>query len=154
MSATLPPKFAPETLPPQYAQWIAEHYPTRREAIASCWSATEKMVAAFPELRKVRGYCGGAEHWWCETADGTVVDPTAVQYPGEREYRALDESGEQPTGYCEWCKGHVYAHARYCGDECRELHEADQAETLRDSGMVPDPERPGVWMWPQRRSAR
>lgn len=69
-----------------YARWIAEHYPGLA-AVGACRRATEAMVAAFHELRRVAGWAltadrGRVEHWWCETPDGAVVDPTASQYAG------------------------------------------------------------------------
>ena len=85
-----------------YAEWIADYEQTQlrkvrllgteelteAERIAivvrgNCREATAAMVKAFPELRRVRGHYGWCPHWWCETPDGTVVDPTARQFtPG------------------------------------------------------------------------
>lgn len=131
-AATLPPKRRSVPVAP-YAQWIAKHFPTRGDAVAACASATAMMVKAFPELRRVRGYYSGREHWWCETADGDVVDPTAAQYDSDGEYAALDESKPHPTGYCaNRCGGYAWNHASYCSDECEEMHyaemEADAAQ--------------------------
>lgn len=46
---------------------------------------------------------GEQEHWWCETSDGTIVDPTVEQFPtghvpALRSYRPYD--GVYPCGGC------------------------------------------------------
>lgn len=108
-----------------YQAWIAEHYPTSISALGNCSSATRKMVAAFPELKRCRGhyYCyawGPREHWWCETAEGEVVDPTAKQFPslGLGHYEPLDESLPQPTGKCPNCGEYCYDGKSLCSEEC------------------------------------
>ena len=62
-----------------------------------CKEFAEAEVAKNPELRLVRGhyYCpvwGQQAHWWCEKADGTIVDPTKSQFPsaGMGEYIEFD----------------------------------------------------------------
>ena len=51
-----------------------------------CKKMSEALIEEDPTLRLVRGhyYCPvwGTEepHWWCEKPDGTVVDPTALQF--------------------------------------------------------------------------
>lgn len=67
-----------------YQTWIQTHYPTATHARLQCFEATTKMVVAFPELRQARGHIMVGvrlrPHWWCVTPDGTVIDPTAIQY--------------------------------------------------------------------------
>lgn len=52
-----------------------------------CKELAEAAVAADPSLRLVRGWyfephwSREEQHWWCETADGTIVDPSAGQFP-------------------------------------------------------------------------
>lgn len=52
-----------------------------------CLPTSEEAVDKDPTLRLVRGwyFCPIAnreeEHWWTERFDGTVFDPTAVQFP-------------------------------------------------------------------------
>lgn len=53
-----------------------------------CKEMSEAAVAADPTLRLVRGhyYCphwGKQAHWWAEKSDGTIVDPTAEQFPSQ-----------------------------------------------------------------------
>lgn len=113
---------------PKYSSWIALHYPdnTGTEAYGKCAEATELMVAEFPELLRVRGHymCaiwGMREHWWCETADGEVIDPTANQFPtkGVGTYITYvpDERGE-PTGKCLDCGEYTYDGRNFCSDRC------------------------------------
>src|ERR1035437_1692819 len=53
---------------------------------ARCDEFTQGFVEKFPHLKRVAGFVGGNEHWWCVDLDGTVVDPTAEQFVGEPEY--------------------------------------------------------------------
>ena len=51
-----------------------------------CKEMAEAAAAANPSLTVVRGWYddphwGEQEHWWCKTADGAIVDPTAAQFP-------------------------------------------------------------------------
>jgi len=52
-----------------------------------CKEMSEAAVLADPTLRLVRGhyYCPlwgrDEQHWWCVKSDGTIVDPTARQFP-------------------------------------------------------------------------
>lgn len=52
----------------------------------TCQEAAEAAVAADPSLTLVRGhyYCpvwGEQAHWWAVRTDGSIVDPTAAQFP-------------------------------------------------------------------------
>lgn len=63
-----------------------------------CKELAEAAVVADPTLRLVRGwyFCPiwgtDEQHWWCERPDGTVVDPTAGQFPslGHGFYEEFD----------------------------------------------------------------
>ena len=51
-----------------------------------CKELAEAAVLQDPMLKLVRGhyYCyayGEQPHWWCEKPDGTIVDPSARQFP-------------------------------------------------------------------------
>lgn len=54
-----------------------------------CREMSEQLVAADPSLTLVRGhyFCpiwnSEEPHWWCVKNDGTVVDPTAMQFPSK-----------------------------------------------------------------------
>lgn len=54
-----------------------------------CKEMSEALVAEDPSLTLVRGhyFCPiwGRDdgHWWCTKEDGTIVDPTAKQFPSE-----------------------------------------------------------------------
>lgn len=63
-----------------YDQWIDRHYPTPDDARNRCHSASAEMAKTFPELKVVRGWYGGHEHWWCRSPVGLVVDPTYRQF--------------------------------------------------------------------------
>lgn len=93
-----------------------------------CKELSEAACATDSSLRLVRGYywCPiwktHEQHWWCEREDGTVVDPTAKQFPskGAGTYTEFD-------GYfdCTECgkrvhEDDVYVHGRYafCSGPC------------------------------------
>lgn len=89
------------------------------------------MVAAFPELKRVRGhyFCsiwGQRAHWWCEAPDGTIIDPTSSQFPSKDEtaprgfgvYVPWKEGEEEPTGKCQNCLDYTYGGATFCSDTC------------------------------------
>lgn len=52
-----------------------------------CKEASEALCAAVPTLTLVRGhyFCpmwnSNEPHWWCTQPDGTIIDPTAAQFP-------------------------------------------------------------------------
>lgn len=107
---------------PRHIEWVAEYKRTQPQK-NYCWTATEKLVKAFPELRKVRGWAHYRynltwqadyecwdEHWWCETADGKIVDPTDGQWLDDRggvvygyEEYDTDVHGPDPIGKCMDC---------------------------------------------------
>lgn len=75
-----------------------------------CKQYSEELCAEDPSLRLVRGYyhCpmwGKQEHWWCETLDGTIVDPTVQQFPTN----GIGAVYEEFDGMCECaeCGKHI-----------------------------------------------
>lgn len=91
-----------------YQTWIKQHYPYPHLAKLQCAEATKAMVAEFPELRRVRGYVYigvyQRPHWWCETKDKEVIDPTINQYETiPAMYEELPEDAEEPHGKCYEC---------------------------------------------------
>lgn len=116
-----------------YAAWIAAN--VHGSGLGACNDVTERMVAAFPELTRVRGHyhCpvwGRREHWWCVTAGGVIVDPTAHQFPsrGAGHYEPHVEGSLEPTGKCLGCGEYVWDHRTFCSDAC-------QADMLADIGQ-------------------
>jgi hypothetical protein len=114
----------------RYGAWIAAHGYGRGQ----CAEATEAMVAAFPELQRVRGHVvllGRAKrptHWWCITPDGAIVDPTRSQFPGLVGYDEWTEGAEEPVGRCCNCSEYIYPSSGYtdtvCSDACARAYEA------------------------------
>lgn len=93
----------------KYQSWIDANYPTQESAYGQCRKAVQKMIEAFSELREVKGHAetdwGQRQHFWCETPEGDVVDPTRKQYPGGRVY-AYEEANEDTlvvVGPCAHC---------------------------------------------------
>ncbi len=76
-----------------------------------CKPMSEAAVAADPTLTLVRGhyicpFWGPQQHWWTKKPDGTIHDPTVLQFPskGMGEYVEFD-------GLCECSE---------CGQKIRE----------------------------------
>lgn len=94
----------------------------------TCREAVDLMLRQFPELKAVRGHALMLDaspherkewpHWWCVTEDGTIVDPTASQFPGRIQHVPLDESKGEPTGRCPNCGGLCYEHKYLCCEKC------------------------------------
>lgn len=64
-----------------------------------CKELSEAEIEKDPTLTLVRGfyYCpfwGEQQHWWCQRQDGSIVDPTKLQFPskGAGEYIAIPEN--------------------------------------------------------------
>lgn len=109
---------------PAHAAWIAENVPDYASAYGQCAAVTEAMAIVFPELRRVRGhyYCGiwgERAHWWLETRDDKIVDPTAIQFPskGRGNYEEYD-GRPLPTGPCDNCGEAVYDGGTVCSERC------------------------------------
>lgn len=111
----------------KYSEWIDANIPTPSHAYRQCMQVTKSMLAAFPELTRVRGYyhcpcVGRIEHWWLKTIDDEIVDPTASQFVsgGDGIYEELDESLPHPTHKCLEC-GALYCPAEsdnFCSITC------------------------------------
>lgn len=114
-----------------YAEWIERYVSAQpnRFVRGKCHEATEKMVAAFPELRRTCGFViapwGEDQHWWCVAPDGSIVDPTVEQFHVVFGYEEVDPSKPHrpiPTGKCMNCSGPTYEERSICGPSCeREL---------------------------------
>jgi hypothetical protein len=89
-----------------------------------CGSATAEMQAAFPELVRVPGrvtLVTGERicHWWCVTPGGSVLDPTAAQFPAPvAAYIPMAEEDPKPTGQCLECWDYRYGKGGYCSSRC------------------------------------
>lgn len=109
----------------KYQEWISEHYPTYEFSYGKCAEATIKMVAQFPELKRIRGhyYCfiwGERQHWWCVDPLGWIIDPTSMQFPskGTGDYVEWNESSPEPTGKCPNCSEFCYNNNYCCSENC------------------------------------
>ena len=107
----------------EYAEWILRNIDG--DGYGQCSKATLAMVEDFPELQRIRGhyYClawGERAHWWCVAPDGSIVDPTAMQFPskGTGEYEPWIEGTKEPTGMCPECGGYCYDGETFCSENC------------------------------------
>lgn len=108
---------------PEHSAWIDEH--VSGNCYGHCAEVTAAMAEAFPELTRVRGhyYCvawGERAHWWLVDTDGTIVDPTAEQFPshGNGHYEPWKEGAPEPTGKCANCGELVYTGDTVCSENC------------------------------------
>lgn len=106
----------------EYQQWITDNV---TDAYGTCAEVTQKMQLAFPELFRVRGhyFClvwGERAHWWLETEDGEIVDPTVSQFPsgGMGEYEQWIEGDQEPSGVCPNCSSYCYDGDTCCSEKC------------------------------------
>ena len=58
----------------------------KTELRGRCKELSEAAAAEDPTLTVTKGWYddplwGEQEHWWCTRPDGTIVDPTAAQFP-------------------------------------------------------------------------
>jgi len=119
----------------KYKKWIEDNV---TEAYGKCAEVTAAMVAAFPELTRVRGhyYCygwGERTHWWLTAPDGSIVDPTKDQFPskGNGEYVPLPANAPEPTGKCPNCGELIYNGGDFCDDHCGHAYVAFIHASLR-----------------------
>lgn len=100
-----------------------------------CFNVTLEMQKVFPELVRVPGtvrtYSGySSDHWWLETVEGEIVDPTASQFTHSTSYFESGEiveyhnwKGPLPVGKCANCGELVYegeSRSKCMHDECEE----------------------------------
>jgi hypothetical protein len=112
----------------KYKNWIDKWLLTS-DPLGRCQYVTSEMQKAFPELIRVRGHYfdvmwGERQHWWLETTEGEIVDPTASQFPtkGNGYYEKWDESQEEPCGKCMNCGDLCYMSKGFgmhaCSENC------------------------------------
>lgn len=111
-----------------YGEWIGKNCPSKPTgALGHCAEFVDLMAAVFPELRKTRGFyhChkwGRRTHWWLVAPDGSVVDPTVLQFPsaGLGKYEELADA-DLPIGRCMECGELVmprgYGSSQFCNEE-------------------------------------
>ena len=130
------------TAPTPYQVWIDTNWP-ETHTYGHCEEAAHNMALEFPALRLVRGHyhCpiwGKRQHWWCETAEGTVIDPTASQFPSKGVMGSYEEAEEHTMvriGCCAFCGEDIMAplseveagrvtHPTVCSKACGEAFTA------------------------------
>lgn len=108
----------------EYQAWI-EAALAGGNGYGECKKVTQEMSEVFPELKRVSGFYydmswGRRQHFWMITPDGTVVDPTAAQFPslGRGHYEEITDPSLIPTGVCMDCGQDVYNGNTFCDAEC------------------------------------
>ena len=113
----------------KYADWITVN--VEDDGYGQCKEVSRKMAEVFPELKRIRGhyYCwawGERAHWWLADANGTIIDPTAQQFPskGKGEYVPWPEGALEPTGMCPNCGDPCYDGNTCCSESCANAYVA------------------------------
>lgn len=94
-----------------------------------CKEMSEALVAADPTLTLVRGHyiCpqwGSQPHWWVRKTDGTIVDPTAAQFPSKGRGTYVEFNGMVECAECHKSLPESEAtiigngHYAVCSNEC------------------------------------
>lgn len=109
----------------KYQKYIDTLNLTKETAYGKCHETCLEMQKTFPELKLIRGHYFDPiwldrKHWWLETKDGEIIDPTAIQFPskGQCLYTPWDESQPEPTGKCPNCGEYTFNN-EYVHEECR-----------------------------------
>ena len=93
-----------------------------------CKEMSEALCASDSNLTLVRGFYhdpiyGKEQHWWCKQTDGTIIDPTAKQFP----FGGISELYEEFSGTCECdecgkyfkeCDGKFESRYSFCSSKC------------------------------------
>ncbi len=126
----------------KYQTWI-DRWRGSNDPVGACVQATNAMVAEFPERTRVRRHVFGPRcpvtgwpHWWCETDDGDLVDPSASQFPAIFDYVAIDESAPEPTGKCMECGDYCYDTSGACSPACLASLNTYYNGIIADAGML------------------
>ncbi len=125
-----------QKVPEQYRAFLEKH--RRNNLPGFCAGMTERMKQEFPELLRVRGYVVFEHHWWCETPEGIIVDPTYTQFAPGVTYKAYDESQPEPIGQCFECGRLLYTEGPYgindgdglCEDCTQYFHEVKKRDRV------------------------
>lgn len=96
----------------KYQRWVDNQVGPYTRGM--CGKCTEQMTQRFPELKRCSGWaidaCGQMyEHYWCETEDGEIVDPTVSQFLFKIvTYRYFVPGDVIKVGKCLECGQHIF----------------------------------------------
>jgi hypothetical protein len=116
-----------------YSDWISRFLINHNSDVQGlCLEATHSMQKQFPELKIVRGHVRLWDkydekiykypHWWLETVDKEIIDPTEKQFPNLLEYEEWDESLTEPTGKCLNCGEYCFNYKQFCCEPCEKSY--------------------------------
>lgn len=115
-----------------YQEWIDAYVKSMDGCLlGKCVAAVDAMHQEFPELRKVRGHVetpwGRRGHWWLEASDGSIIDPTAEQFPAIWSYDEFKDGDEVRLGSCMNCGVELWGQPEeygkcICSQECHDAY--------------------------------
>lgn len=92
-----------------------------------CKELAEVAILEDPTLKLVRGhyYCyahGEQPHWWCEKPDGTIIDPSARQFPSNGNGAYVPFNGIVECAQCgkemQEDEAHFESNYAFCSTRC------------------------------------
>ena len=110
-----------------------------RTTLGKCMVEVPEMNKRFPELKEVRGFVyvewfaghqreRKREHWWLESPDGDIIDPTAGQFPVIEQYEAYEKGMDVRVGTCVNCGESLWGppgtYKQFCGEICEDSYRA------------------------------
>ena len=125
-----------------YQEYIKDMIQTRYQGNAQftlgrCKEECLAMKEKFPELKEVPGFVhvewftdhdreNKREHWWLEAPDGSIVDPTAGQFPVVLKYEPYVDGMNVRIGTCMDCGNPIWGspgdHKTFCNDNCAQSY--------------------------------
>lgn len=119
-----------------YAHWKTPPKPST-VARAQCLQFSERLQKKFPHLKLEKGWYVTTdgeddyptEHWWTVDVDGTIVDPSKIQFHDQNgRYSPYDDHEfKAMIGRCPNCGNDIYegeGSGGLCSDECESSYAA------------------------------
>lgn len=127
---------------PEYREWtrkwLEDNNATDSGGYGLCDTAAKAMAEAFPALTVTKGHVDCPPpwfrrgHWWCVAPCGTIVDPTAAQFPQILKYEEYTPGDDVRLGRCMNCGDEIWGpdpdsvySTCVCGEECSKVLEKE-----------------------------
>lgn len=116
----------------RYRKWV-KAWLAKNNEFGACARAVGEMIAAFPELKLVRGHVmcdwGKRAHHWAVAPNGKIIDPTKSQFNAVFSYEPWESGDEVQIGSCMDCGAEIWVNVdtldvsplrqEFCDDDCK-----------------------------------
>ncbi len=116
----------------EYIKWMFDYQQRTPHLLGKCKEACTEMKESFPELVIVKGhvFCawGQRGHRWLVDEEGTILDPTAEQFPCIFTYEEWQPGTPVRVGKCMECGDEIWeplksldadpGHRTVCSEAC------------------------------------